>query len=963
MEPNKPFSETLQLSIGHLFIKVVRETCPIAADILFKKMTLHNSQGCDLLPLLSEIESHPVSILLQIAEFDAKLIDVQWSARKMAGINILNAVAETERVQTGDRFDEVIRRFCKANLSLSVVQELIEYAMVWCSLTTHPTNPTSFAYTSVSHDLDVLLSNPKTTRSQLLSKLREIRDTSMMVEKDGKSLKKTPQLEGEELMLILSTLYESVLEPQHRLRAALERYGYRDVDDSEHRILDLNVWGVGDGDGNPNVTAPLLEWYVKRLREELVKKYVADLTTIVSNVDEEFNAKKEMIVVKLLKGEYKTGDEFANDIRKWVRSHSHESAAPTGSLDMITKAKNFGLHFSRIDVRHNSVDIMETLEVILEQIKLPSFDAKLSQMTPNEQKSLIQKLLLDNEFEQKVRTCVSEDCKELGELGGRIFGRCRVMAKYPDMFQKLIIAETRCTANILAALLLLKLAGCKVGVPGATISVVPLFESRQDLTDAPSAINAIATDPIFSQHLNQVGYLLVMIAKSDTTRLSGPGVQGCQELTIGQVLAMQTQSYSGFKVHVFVGGGDDQMRGGGRIVELPHTVMLAANRMGSHRPNKVALTIQGRQMQIVFGSTLLASHFLEAFSAQQMLAASRITGHIPFRSLPANVNRSAALHHASNFFTIAMDSYEKGIGSEKPEDPTRDLIVRYYGAYPADIVASANKSSRPMARKKTSDPLRGRAIGLDQLSKHDGAYLTATLGVRDALKALYNSLRYGSPSTPNGPPLSPLRHMYLANKSFRDFVRMQAVVLCQKEFTVSWSIRGGVPSEEERGKLLQEFQNWEKAGRPGGASVPSVRSLLAYLEASDGEEAAYLIDALTGNIPETKTAPLNLPIKIGWPDLYTSLEVRKHQSALSQALQIRNIQRINAGDQDPALKTLAYYGYVGTNPKFSSPNFSLTMTDPQKEGGKMLSENETLVHSRLNLPKWAVNPNQQRPKL
>ena len=962
MDPSTPFSETLQLSIGHLFIKVVRETCPIAAEILFKKMTLHSSHNCDLLPLLSEIENYPISIILQIAEFDAKLIDVQWSSRKMAGINILNAVAETERVQTGDTFDEVIRRFCKANLSISSVQELIEYAMVWCSLTTHPTNPTSFAYTSVSHSLDVLLSNPKTTRSQLLSKLREIRDTSMMVEKDGKSLKKTPQLEGEELMLIISTLYESVLEPQHRLRAALERYGYRDVDDSEHRILDLNVWGVGDGDGNPNVTAPLMEWYVKRLREELVAKYVADLTTIVSNVDEEFNARKETIVVKLLKGEYKTGEELVNDIRNWVRSHSIESSPPIGAYDMIIKAKNFGLHFSRIDVRHNSVDIMETLEAILEVIKLPSAEAKLSQMAPNEQRSLIQKLLLDDDFELKVRTCISEDCKELGELG-RVFGRCRVMAKYPDMFQKLIIAETRSTANILAGLLLLKLAGCKVGVPGATISVVPLFESRQDLTDAPSAINAIATDPIFSRHLNYVGYLLVMIAKSDTTRLSGPGVQGCQELTIGQVLAMQTQSYSGFKVHVFVGGGDDQMRGGGRIVELPHTVMLAANRMGSHRPNKVALTIQGRQMQIVFGSNLQASHFLEAFSAQQMLAASRITGHIPFRSLPPNVNRSAALHHAANFFTIAMDSYEKGIGSEKPEDPTRDLIVRYYSSYPADIVASANKSSRPMSRKKTNDPLRGRAIGLDQLSKHDGAYLTATLGVRDALKALYNSLRYGSPSTPNGPPLSPLRHMYLANKSFRDFVRMQAVVLCQKEFAVSWAIRGGVPSEDERGKLVEEFQKWEKAGRPGGASVPSVRSLLAYLEDADGEEAAYLIDALTGILPETKNAKLYEPIKVGWPNLYKSLEVRKHQSALSQAMQIRNMQRINKGEQEPALKTLAYYGYVGTNPKFSSPNFSLTMTDPQKEGGKMLSENETSVHSRLRLPKWTVEMNLQRPKL
>ena len=156
----------------------------------------------------------------------------------------------------------------------------------------------------------------------------------------------------------------------------------------------------------------------------------------------------------------------------------------------------------------------------------------------------------------------------------------------------------------------------------------------------------------------------------------------------------------------------------------------------------------------------------------------------------------AASRQTHLFFSSAMDHYEKLIGSTRTGDPIRRAVVDYLNGFPSEIIEWTNKSSRPVSRKKTSDPLQGRAISLDQLSKHDGGYITATLGVAEALTLLSQSLRCGSSGV-----MEAHRHAYLGNKAFRDFIRMQATILHQKDYRMAWNIRGGVPSFLERQQL------------------------------------------------------------------------------------------------------------------------------------------------------------------
>lgn len=968
------FTQHIQDRIAEIFVGVVAETHPQAASALRRKLELLKDQSPSLTEagikaLADEVGRMSAEDALAVSEMDAKLVDIQWRARKMAGISVLNAVSRCRQVRTGDTFNELLERFCRKNLPSSTVQSLLKYAYVWPSLTTHPTNPTSFAYTTAGLQLDRLLSEPNATVSRLVMALREIRDTSMEYDIDPitqeRLLKKTPALEIAELISILNVLYDSVVGPQVRLREALDRFGYSDVAWNTP-LLDLNLWGAGDGDGNPNMDYKWLELQVSELRKAIRGRYVADLQHVSLDLSGEvyadFIAQKEMIVARLIGGRYANDGDLLGDINELRTAFlNHRAQIDDGVRqrvtahvnELIVKCSTFGLRFARTDVRHNSVDIMVTAGSLLSHLQVVANGVAFEALCEEQQIALMRSAMANAAFLESVGTMAMEAVKSsFGEVGSRVFLRMRVIAAHPDMFQKLIIAETRSASNAVAVLMILKFAGNKVAEKGARISIVPLFESREDLQAAPDTFHTLATDSTFNAHLRATGMFIAMIAKSDTTRLSGPGVQGQQEETVAKLMSVNPTSYGhDFEMNIFLGGGDDQMRGGGRVVETPHVLTLAASRFGASRPSRFAMTVQGLQMQLLFGSRVLSEHFIEAFASQQLLAAARLLGFVRYRPTPSICNRKSADQSAHDFFSDSMDQYELMVGSpDIPGAPgaRRDTIVEYYSHFPAAIIAMSNKSSRPGARKKTADPLQGRAISLDQLSKHDGAYVTATLGVSQALAKMNLGIRTGAPER-IGEPLSPLRHSYLANKSFRDFVRMQAVVLFQKDFHVSWTLRGGRPLQAEFTGLVKAASDAISKGKSTTA-----REFLAFVESQDLAEARFLTLAITG--VDREPSSTRDPLLLGWPDLAEKMIARERQGALSQHLLLRAAAEIR-NNQSKTAHRAAYFGYVAVNPKFSSPSFSLTMTDPQKEGSAKLSESSPAVASRLSLPLWSRTSN------
>lgn len=130
------------------------------------------------------------------------------------------------------------------------------------------------------------------------------------------------------------------------------------------------------------------------------------------------------------------------------------------------------------------------------------------------------------------------------------------------------------------------------------------------------------------------------------------------------------------------------------------------------------------------------------------------------------------------------------------------------------------------------------------------------------------------------------------------------------------------------------------------------------MEKSDHLEAFMIVYVISGKSPQHSVS-LKDPLRIGWPELAGQLLYRDFQSEISKRLELKAIRRINVvkvrGEVKfpEELRTLAYYSYVGVNPSCSSPNFSLTMTDPLKEDGQILmTESNPKIEGKLLYPMW-----------
>jgi phosphoenolpyruvate carboxylase len=951
----KPYSQRLQESVAEIFLRMVEEKDAEIARLLQKKLDI--AEVADKPSRRAKNEALLVSIPREkrnlFEEMNAKLVDMQWRARKVGGINVLNALAEVG-VKTGDTFDEVIGRLKENSVPATKVQELVDELKVWPSLTTHPTNPTSLDYTLKGLAVDKALADPATQQKELEELLRSVLDTQMdETPNDKGERKKTPEKEATELLAILDVIYDSAAGPEKRLRTALDQNGYTNVE-IKNPLLDLNVWGPGDGDGNPNMTAEVLAAFVTRAKTRIQERYLEEIKEFVPALRAENYGKAadDLAAIGARLGSYgKDEARLQADVRAVVAQVGKDAKIHGMLDDFETKVETFGTRFTRIDVRHNSKDLMTTVGRVLEATYQIGNASDFMEMDADKQAALIKTKFNDAEFLEPVKALDPQTMIDTnngedkdGQTAMRVLTRMRVMAENPEMFQKLIIAETTSAANGLAALLMLKAAGNEVANDKASVDVVPLFESRKDLEEAPKVVHTLCTDEVFGAHVRARGYMLSMIAKSDTARLSGPGVQGQQEETAGKILALNRESY-GAAMYVMLGGGDDQMRGGGRIVETPHVMLRAEAREGGHYPAKLAMTVQGLQLQLIFGSSLLAENFQESFAAQSMLANARATGLVEWRPVPQGVNETQAYLHAKDYFREAMDRYEQAIGYKG--SPARETIKAYFRSFPSEIIEWTNKSSRPGARTKTTDPIEGRAISLDQRSKHDGAYLTATVGLVGALEHLAGMPYYGGKGE-DVEPISALRHAYMGNKSFRDNIRMQAVILHQKDYDMAWMKHGRRPTEEEAESLALAYN-------PTAVNEPRV--FLAALEKADHREAMLIYEAITGEKPAPGIS-LKAPLEAGWPNLAEQMDHRERQSEWAKLMEVYCINKIKKCHEDREhipdwLRELAVHAYVGANPTYSSPSFILTMTDPQKEGKEQLSERNDRIEASLKMPQWS----------
>jgi phosphoenolpyruvate carboxylase len=244
-----------------------------------------------------------------------------------------------------------------------------------------------------------------------------------------------------------------------------------------------------------------------------------------------------------------------------------------------------------------------------------------------------------------------------------------------------IVSATRSPADVLAV----------SELAGEPLSIVPLFESIDDLRAAPTIVEELLDDPGFARVVESRDRRLeVMVGYSDSGK-DGGYLTAQWEIYRAQEELASLAARRGLELTVFHGRGGSAGRGGGPT----HAAILA--QPPGHPPGLLKLTEQGETISFNYGLPGLAYRNLEAALAATILSA--------FPRVAAAEPPEGGREELARLSGLAHDAYRALVW----EDPSFPTFFREFT--PIDELALLQIGSRPARRPHGEDYLRSlRAI-------------------------------------------------------------------------------------------------------------------------------------------------------------------------------------------------------------------------------------------------------------
>ncbi len=373
----------------------------------------------------------------------------------------------------------------------------------------------------------------------------------------------------------------------------------------QNRLLKLGFWPGGDRDGNPFVrsetalnvsralrTAILKSYYeeVKQLKRRLTFKGVAHM---VDALEEKLYRNMYLPAEKI---ELTSGQvlNFLQEIRRLLVVE-HNSLFIELLDNLIMKVQLFGLHFATLDIRQDS----SVHHALLDQIaaNTDALPADFSKRDDPEKTGLLVKApgLNDLTFlEDEVQKDVIETIRAIRTIQA---------SNGEDGCHRYIISHSRSAMDIMEVYGLFRLAGWQSDM--TPVDIVPLFESIEDLENAPGIMRQLYEIEAYRKHLhNRNDVQTIMLGFSDGTKDGGFLMANWSIYKAKEALTAAAQEY-GVQVVFFDGRGGPPARGGGRTHQFYSS-------MGSNIANKeIQLTIQGQTISANFGTIETARYNME----------------------------------------------------------------------------------------------------------------------------------------------------------------------------------------------------------------------------------------------------------------------------------------------------------------------------------------------------------------
>ena len=639
-------------------------------------------------------------------------------------------------------FASVFKQASELKISSDEIQNLLDIANICPTITAHPTEAKRVTVLEIHRRIYVLLYRIEASRwtqrerEKLISSLRDEIDLLWLT---GELRLEKPTVEQETiwgLHFFEQSLFKRVSETHERLKWALN-LSYPDENFSIPPFFKFGSWIGGDRDGNPYVTNDvtkdsllknrqiILDYYIESIeilveklsvsRESvtLSKNFENHLNNILKSIDElesistrnpgeVFRQFLSCMLIKLrgtLESEeeghysaisYQNADDFILDLKHLSEGLSESNCEQLSNLlvnPLLQEAESFRFCTVRLDLRENSDSINHALSVIWVAMKNGE-----EPPAPNSEEW--KKWLLE-ELEKPLDTLPT--FSNLDESSSSTLGLFEMVAQMMDKldneaFGNFILSMTKTVNDILGVYFLAKITGIFSGENEkefSRLSIVPLFETIEDLRSAPKIVQELLAVPIISKTIKQkTGIQEIMIGYSDSNK-DGGYFTANWELNRAQASLTRVGNEAGIPVSFFHGRGGSVSRGG-----APTGIAVAAQPAGSVH-GQMRITEQGEVVSSKYANEGTAQYQMELLSASVFQHTLR---SLDEEQLKPNLDFDKAMESLSR---LAFKKYRELAESN-------GLVDYYSAASPVEELAKMNIGSRPARRTgtKSLDDLR-----------------------------------------------------------------------------------------------------------------------------------------------------------------------------------------------------------------------------------------------------------------
>ncbi len=380
---------------------------------------------------------------------------------------------------------------------------------------------------------------------------------------------------------------------------------------------------------------------------------------------------------------YHSGSEFLAELRLIQRNLTETGLSCRELENLICQVEIFDFILAQLDIRQESSRHAEALNEILQYLQI--LPRPYHELSEAERVSWLVAELQTRRPLIPAELHFSDQTNELIET----FRVVRLLQQEfgLNICQTYIISMNREVSDVLEVLLLAKEAGLYDPATGtATVQVVPLFETVEDLQRAPRVMQQLFELPLYRTLLAGDHLQEVMLGYSDSNKDSG-FLSSNWEIHKAQKELQQIVEQYGLNLRIFHGRGGSVGRGGGPAYEA----ILA--QPGHSINGRIKITEQGEVLASKYSLPQLALYNLETITAAVIQASLLRTGFDniqPWNEIMEELSARSRRHYRALIY-------------EQP-----DFIDFFQQITPIDEISQLQISSRPARRggKKELSSLR-----------------------------------------------------------------------------------------------------------------------------------------------------------------------------------------------------------------------------------------------------------------